>query len=117
MLKIAYGLEMGIRHHDNASKHPTFLFLFFQNCQLSSIANPVPPGSKSISGSITAHGRASSNESTGFIFINCTVGGTGRIWLGRAWRPFSLVVFAYTYMSDIISPDGWNDFGDTTRDQ
>ncbi|XXG65672.1 hypothetical protein AAC387_Pa05g3307 [Persea americana] len=89
----------------------------YENCQLSSIANPVPPGSKGISGSITAHGRASSDENTGFVFLNCTVGGMGRIWLGRAWRPFSRVVFAYTFLSDIISPDGWNDFSDPTRDQ
>ncbi|XP_057460578.1 probable pectinesterase 8 [Actinidia eriantha] len=90
---------------------------FYENCQLTSIANPVPAGSRGINGAVTAHGRSSKDENSGFAFVNCTVGGTGRIWLGRAWRPFSTVVFAYTNMSDIIAPEGWNDFNDPTRDK
>ncbi|KAF8390879.1 hypothetical protein HHK36_023178 [Tetracentron sinense] len=89
---------------------------FYENCQLNSIANPVAAGLKVINGAVTAHGRASKDENTGFVFVNCTVGGTGRIWLGRAWRPFSRVIFAYSTMSDIIAPEGWNDFNDVTRD-
>ncbi|TXG57738.1 hypothetical protein EZV62_015567 [Acer yangbiense] len=88
----------------------------YENCQLISIANPVTPGAKVINGAVTAHGRASNDDSTGFVFMNCSVGGNGRIWLGRAWRPFSRVVFAYTTMSDIIAPEGWNDFNDPARD-
>ncbi|XP_059664650.1 probable pectinesterase 8 [Cornus florida] len=90
---------------------------FYENCQLISIANPVAVGSKGINGAVTAHGRSSNDEDSGYAFVNCTVGGTGRIWLGRAWRPFSRVIFAYTTMSDIIAPEGWNDFNDPTRDQ
>ncbi|XP_043688992.1 probable pectinesterase 8 [Telopea speciosissima] len=89
----------------------------YENCQLISIANPVPVGAKNITGAITAHGRTSKDENTGFTFVNSSIGGTGRIWLGRAWRPFSRVIFAYTTMTDIISPEGWNDFNDATRDQ
>ena len=81
------------------------------------MANPVAAGSKSIDGCVTAHGRASKDEDSGFVFVNCTIGGTGRVWLGRAWRAFSRVVFALTTMSDIIAPEGWNDFNDPTRDQ
>ncbi|XP_042518826.1 probable pectinesterase 8 [Macadamia integrifolia] len=89
----------------------------YENCQLISIASPVPVGAKNINGAITAHGRVSKDENTGFAFVNCSIGGTGRIWLGRAWRPYSRVTFAYTTMTDIISPEGWNDFNDATRDQ
>lgn len=89
----------------------------YENCQLISMANPVSPGLKVINGAVTAHGRISNDDNTGFAFVNCSVGGNGRVWLGRAWRPFSRVVFAYTTMSDIISPEGWNDFNDPTRDQ
>ncbi|PON41032.1 Pectinesterase, Tyr active site [Trema orientale] len=89
----------------------------YENCQLISMANPVAAGSKFIDGSLTAHGRASKEDDTGFVFANCTIGGTGKVWLGRAWRPFSRVVFALTTMSDIIAPEGWNDFNDPTRDQ
>ncbi|KAH9619919.1 hypothetical protein KSS87_005941 [Heliosperma pusillum] len=70
-----------------------------------------------INGAVTASGRASQDENSGFVFYNCTIGGTGRIWLGRAWRAFSRVIFAYTNMTDIISPDGWNDLGNVTNDQ
>ncbi|PIN11649.1 Pectinesterase [Handroanthus impetiginosus] len=90
---------------------------FYENCHITSIASPVAPGARVINGAVTAHGRASKDENSGFSFVNCTIGGTGRIWLGRAWRPFSTVVFSYTTMSDIIAPEGWNDFNDPTRDQ
>ncbi|XP_075647150.1 putative pectinesterase 8 [Castanea sativa] len=89
----------------------------YENCLLISMANPADPGSKSINGALTAHGRTSQDENTGFAFTNCTVGGNGRVWLGRAWRPFARVVFANTSMSDIIAPEGWNDFNDPTRDK
>ncbi|TQD79547.1 hypothetical protein C1H46_034907 [Malus baccata] len=81
------------------------------------MSNPVPLGTKSINDAVTAHGRASKDENTGYAFVNCFIGGTGRVWLGRAWRPFSRVVFASTTMTDIIAPEGWNDFNDPTRDQ
>ncbi|XP_031102035.1 probable pectinesterase 8 isoform X2 [Ipomoea triloba] len=89
----------------------------YENCQLISIANPVPPGVKSINGAVTAHGRNSKEEDSGFAFANCSLGGSGRIWLGRAWRPFSTVIFSNTYITDIVAPEGWNDFNDPTRDQ
>ncbi|KAJ8543408.1 hypothetical protein K7X08_005931 [Anisodus acutangulus] len=89
----------------------------YENCQLISIASPVAAGVKSINGAVTAHGRATKDENSGFAFVNCTLGGTGRIWLGRAWRPYSTVVFANTFMTDIVAPEGWNDFNDPSRDQ
>ncbi|XP_055823844.1 probable pectinesterase 8 [Solanum dulcamara] len=89
----------------------------YENCQLISIASPVAAGVKSINGAVTAHGRATKDENSGFTFVNCTLGGTGRIWLGRAWRPYSTVVFANTLMTDIVAPEGWNDLNDPSRDQ
>ncbi|KVH88801.1 probable pectinesterase 8 [Cynara cardunculus var. scolymus] len=89
----------------------------YEDCELISMAPMVAVGQKSINGAVTAHGRASADEDSGFAFVRCNIGGTGRIWLGRAWRPFSKVIFAYTFMSDVIAPEGWNDFNDPSRDQ
>uniref|UniRef100_A0ACD6A0J0 Uncharacterized protein n=1 Tax=Avena sativa TaxID=4498 RepID=A0ACD6A0J0_AVESA len=89
----------------------------YENCRLISIADPVSAGVRTITGSVTAHARESNEDHTGYSFVNCSIGGTGRIWLGRAWRPYSRVVFAYTSMSDIIASEGWNDWNDPSRDQ
>ena len=88
-----------------------------QNCTIISIAKPVTPGAKVINGVVTAQGRNLSEENTGYSFVNCFIGGTGRIWLGRAWRPFARVLYAYTFMTDIIASEGWNDFNSPDRDQ
>jgi pectin methylesterase-like acyl-CoA thioesterase len=93
------------------------MLLFYKDCRIISIAASMPPGVRFINGVITAQGRPNGYENTGFAFVHCTIGGTGQIWLGRAWRPYSRVVFAYTSMSDIISPEGWNDWNDPSRDQ
>ena len=75
-----------------------------QNCQLITVA---AAGSIAY---ITAHGRNSTVrvENTGFAFVSCAIDGRGIVWLGREWRRFARVVFANTYMSNIITPEGWN---------
>ncbi|CAK9157053.1 unnamed protein product [Ilex paraguariensis] len=67
-------------------------------------------------GALTAQKRESSLEETGFSFVHCRVTGSGALYLGRAWGSFSRVVFAYTYMDKIITPRGWYNWGDKTRE-
>ncbi|KAJ3704060.1 hypothetical protein LUZ61_007765 [Rhynchospora tenuis] len=67
-------------------------------------------------GALTAQNRMSLLEDTGFSFVNCKVTGSGALYLGRAWGTFSRVVFAYTYMDNIIIPRGWYNWGDPNRE-
>ncbi|XP_009406172.2 probable pectinesterase 53 isoform X1 [Musa acuminata AAA Group] len=67
-------------------------------------------------GALTAQNRMSLLEDTGFSFVNCKVTGSGALYLGRAWGTFSRVIFAYTYMDDIILPRGWYNWGDPNRE-
>ena len=67
-------------------------------------------------GALTAQGRSSMLQDTGFSFVNCKVTGSGALYLGRAWGPFSRVVFAYTDMDNIIIPKGWYNWGDPNRE-
>ncbi|KAF7836496.1 putative pectinesterase 8 [Senna tora] len=87
---------------------------FYEDCQIDSIADSTQ---KFINGAVTAQGRSLDTDNTGFAFVNCNIGGKGRIWLGRAWGPYSRVIFAFTTMSDVIVPEGWNDFNVPSRDQ
>ncbi|KAH9543531.1 hypothetical protein CY35_13G070300 [Sphagnum magellanicum] len=81
---------------------------YYEKCHLNSIANPG-------SGSLTAQKRSSKGEDTGFSFVGCVVTGSGPIYLGRAWGPYSRVVFIRTYIEDLIIPAGWYDWGLSSR--
>ncbi|XP_057447236.1 probable pectinesterase 53 [Lotus japonicus] len=80
----------------------------YEGCEVHAIA----PNT----GALTAQGRSRMTEDTGFSFVNCKVTGSGALYLGRAWGPFSRVVFAYTYMDNIIIPKGWYNWGDPNRE-
>ncbi|GAB4849764.1 hypothetical protein Ancab_004560 [Ancistrocladus abbreviatus] len=79
----------------------------YQDSVLHSIANR--------SGAIAAHHRNSLDENTGFSFLNCTINGTGKIYLGRAWGPYSTVVYSLCDMDDVIHPAGWSDWNYPSR--
>jgi pectin methylesterase-like acyl-CoA thioesterase len=74
----------------------------YKNCELHAI--PVEYGA------FTAQKRSSPSEDSGFVFSNCKLTGKGSMFLGRPWGPYSTVIFADTYMDDIIFPEGWIDW-------
>ncbi|KAK2989609.1 hypothetical protein RJ640_027383 [Escallonia rubra] len=80
----------------------------FEGCHVHAIAP--------MTGALTAQGRQSLLDDTGFSFLHCKVTGSGALYLGRAWGPFSRVVFAFTYMDNIIIPKGWYNWGDPNRE-
>ncbi|KZV28864.1 Pectinesterase 11 [Dorcoceras hygrometricum] len=76
---------------------------FFQKCHLHSLARGT--------GAITAQRRQGPAEETGFTFVNSKITGAKSAVLGRPWGAYSRVVFAFTYMSNVILPQGWDDWG------
>jgi pectinesterase len=54
------------------------------------------------------------SEKCGYVFRHCTITGSGpdsSFYLGRPWRPFAKVVFIDCNMSEIVKPEGWNNWG------
>jgi len=74
----------------------------YKNCELHAIPVQI--------GSFTAQKRSSPSEDSGFVFLQCNLTGKGLMYLGRPWGPYSTVIFANSYMDDIISPEGWVDW-------
>ncbi|CAN1219484.1 Probable pectinesterase 66 [Linum perenne] len=62
-------------------------------------------------GFITAQRRTGSNDPSGFVFYGGQVEGAApgiQVLLGRAYGPFSRVIFHSTYLNSVIDPLGWN---------
>jgi pectin methylesterase-like acyl-CoA thioesterase len=72
-------------------------------------------GAKRKSSAITAHSRASSSAIGGYIFDNClftTAPGvaddlTNKVYLGRPYSAYALVVVKNSYIDSTIAPTGW----------
>ncbi|XP_004516153.1 probable pectinesterase 29 [Cicer arietinum] len=60
-------------------------------------------------GVITAQQRNSPNDTSGFVFKNCNISGTGgKTQLGRALNAYARVIITDSYLSDVIRPEGWS---------
>ncbi|KAJ4886776.1 putative pectinesterase 67 [Raphanus sativus] len=51
--------------------------------------------------------RENAEENTGYVFIRGKVYGIDEVYLGRAKGPYSRVIFAKTYLSKTLVPNGW----------
>lgn len=80
-----------------------------QNCEIFVNGNRMAE----IHGSVTAHSRPSSDAHSGFVFVNGRIYGVGDVYLGRPHGAFSRVVFANTYLSRAIVPQGWTNWSHT----
>ncbi|OWM74914.1 hypothetical protein CDL15_Pgr021265 [Punica granatum] len=56
---------------------------------------------------ITAQGRDSPNDNSGFVFKYCTVNGDDTTFLGRVYRAYSRVVFFKSTLGSHVAPRGW----------
>ncbi|XP_010496740.1 PREDICTED: probable pectinesterase 29 [Camelina sativa] len=76
----------------------------YQSCVIQVLAGHVLEGP----GYITSQGRNKSEDTNGFVFINCLVFGTGTAFLGRPWRSYSRVIFYNSNLTNVVVPEGWN---------
>ncbi|VFQ65731.1 unnamed protein product [Cuscuta campestris] len=79
----------------------------FEKCHLHSVSEG--------NGAITAQRRGSRWEATGFAFVGCTITGTKTAFLGRPWGAYSRVIFALTNMSNVVLPQGWDNWNDLSK--
>ncbi|KAL7143096.1 hypothetical protein ABFS83_08G167800 [Erythranthe nasuta] len=78
----------------------------YTECMISVVGNAY---------AITAQGRNSASENTGFSFVNCKIRGNGPILLGRAWGDYSRVIFSYSEIDLHVRAQGWDDWGSPSR--
>ena len=99
---------LGRHYYENCYIEGSTDFIFgngqsiFQGCEVSTGRTAVVPGF------ITAQGRESEQNTTGFVFKGCKVGGVTPAYLGRAWRAYARVIFYQTDMSDVVVSQGWD---------
>ena len=78
----------------------------FENCEIHNTAHAA-------GGYITAQGRTSAQQDSGFVFNHCKLTadpGQMHVWLGRPWRPFATVTYLNTEMGAHIEPAGWREW-------
>ena len=81
-------------------------FVNVQFCVLSvNVAKYYPAG---YVGYITAQKKESETETSGFVVKTSVITGDGKAYLGRAWGPFSTVIFYNSTLSDVVMPAGWD---------
>ncbi|MCD7454890.1 hypothetical protein HAX54_026421 [Datura stramonium] len=75
----------------------------YERCSIALNAGPLD----GIIGFITAQGRISPNDPSGFVFKDCGIFGTGLTFLGRPWREYARVLFYNCSMSNVVVSPGW----------
>jgi len=92
--------------------HVDFIFggatAYFERCHLHCLRD----------GYITA-ASTPPTQPYGLIFRHCRITGEPgvRTYLGRPWRPHAMTVFLNTFMSEVVRPEGWHNWGDPAREK
>jgi pectinesterase len=101
-------LNRGRQYFENCTiaGHVDFIFgaatAWFEQCHIQCLGD----------GYITA-ASTPVDQPFGFVFSNCKITGDppkARTWLGRPWRIYASTLFLNTDMSDVVRPEGWNDW-------
>jgi pectinesterase len=78
---------------------------WFERCQIHCVGN----------GYITA-ASTPDFQPHGYVFSHCTITGEPNVktFLGRPWRDYAETVYLHCEMSDVVRPEGWNNWGKRT---
>lgn len=77
----------------------------FENCDIVNV--------RKTGGYVTAASTPEEKE-FGLVFINSRIIGDvnpGTVWLGRPWRPYGHTAYINCYMSEVVQPTGWHNWG------
>lgn len=77
----------------------------YERCNISLNVGIPNPGS---TGFIAAQAREEPDQTSGFVFKRCSVDGKGHALLGRAWKPYSRVIYYQSSLSNVVVPQGWD---------
>lgn len=83
----------------------------FENCDIIN--------NRQTGGYITAASTPAERQ-FGFVFINCNILGDvnrGSVWLGRPWRDYAHTAFINCYLSEVVQPAGWHNWGSTAKEK
>ena len=100
-------LNRGRQYFENCyiAGHVDFIFgaatAFFEKCHIHCLRK----------GYVTA-ASTPDNQPFGFVFSNCTITGEPGVasFLGRPWRNYASTIFLNTRISEVIRPEGWNNW-------
>ena len=101
-------LNRGRQYFENCyiAGHVDFIFgaatAWFEKCHIQCLGD----------GYITA-ASTPADQPFGFVFSNCNITGDqpdARTYLGRPWRIHASTIFLNTEMSEVVRPEGWNDW-------
>ncbi|XP_042491187.1 probable pectinesterase 55 [Macadamia integrifolia] len=91
---------------------------YFKNCYIEGVVDFIFGNGQSIyegcnikataPGYITAQSRSAPRETTGFVIKSSNIYGTGPVYLGRAYRPYSRVIYYQCNLTNIVAPAGWD---------
>ncbi|KAF8387650.1 hypothetical protein HHK36_026304 [Tetracentron sinense] len=77
----------------------------YENCEINVTAALLEPY---VRGYITAQGRNSEDDPSGFVFRLGIIHGSGQAYLGRAYGAYSRVIFYGTTLSGVVASEGWD---------
>ena len=106
----------GRQYYHNCLIHGDVDFIFgnaaavFDQCDIESVGK----------GYVSAQSRTDPAQPTGYVFRDCTLGGTApnaSVFLGRPWRPYARVIYIECTLGPQIDPTGWNNWRDPAREK